>query len=687
MKIEILTKSNFVEIPKGSGKLSVPYWGTISVNMARYGFALSKEAVEELVKLSDKEAVAWWKNLEPVLQNLSGSSRKMENVVVYKNFPTEVLEKTEAEYWLAQILMYVGFPHTLFGEPEKDRPSLFEKVTLKVLRLANKDTLQNILNSLLQSPARWTKEQQKQVDFLLSSGSLNLDPTSVPFKENFIQVVQSCIDKGINVQVRSATDVLRLGVGLSCGDVSFKEKSRFINFNRRTRRYLVNLLEKSSNLEEDVARDKEKWKKFLRNLHPSDFGATNVCRIQKKLYKNNVRSFNSTVEMSILFDKEFAPSQPKALTLLSKRPGDYMRRFQHLYELYGNKAVRGFAKVLNKLSAIQLLKIDRYLATVNSRVYRTIAPKGDWSKLQILANNKSVDAKSVKFLREKISEALKKKLYAKKIKSCNLQDSAKNIKIQGNDADLSPYGRGTVFQIPGNMKFLRLASYWKAPGYGTVWFDNGVNFFDANWYPKETINWLNPHRAGAAFSGDPVCGSPEMKGRACQMIDLYLDKLESAGVRYAVWNILCYSRITFDKVEDVFASLQWGEEATDGKLFEPSRCQLAFPIKSKSYTKYVVCIDLKERTVTYLDANLKANVTSATYNEGLLSQQMPAYLEYLNTLPSVHDLFKPLRKSVTGPFVGFSDKGIKIKSKTALVFKPENKGNTYKPLDVQPLLK
>jgi hypothetical protein len=74
-----------------------------------------------------------------------------------------------------------------------------------------------------------------------------------------------------------------------------------------------------------------------------------------------------------------------------------------------------------------------------------------------------------------------------------------------------------------------------------------------------------------------------------------IDELAEAGVRWAVWNLLCYSRVSLDRAKEVFAALQWGERPEEGKLFEPARCQLAFPVKGPQFTKYVAMLDVARR--------------------------------------------------------------------------------------------
>jgi len=682
----ILLKNNFIEIPKSKNKLSNIYLGTIVSNLLNFGYALSIKAIKQLSTLNEEEAGILWSSIEKSLQEITGSNRNMEKFVVYKNFPEEVLKKSEAEYWISQILMYIGLPNEFFTEEEKPRESVLENLSLKILHLSDDKTLSTILNSNLQLPAKWIPEQETIVNFLVQSEKIIIDIKKIVFKENLIKFILSNPD----VKLTSAMDVLRLAVGLSNGDISLKEKSKFKNFSRKERRILLNLLEKSSNLEEDVARDKSKWKKLLYKLHPGDYLTKfpNVNFVYNKLYNSQVESFNSQI------DKYSSAKNVAALKLLQSRPGEFVRKLNRMISIFDKDVVKYFVLILPKLKISQLLKIEKYLETINSRKFLAFAPKGSWKKLQIVENKNFISEEIKSELLNEIKNVLTIKL-SKKLKSVNLSENAKMVKIQTNDSELASYGRGTTFPIPDNIKFIRSASYWQAKsfGYGNIWFDNGWNFFDKDWKVLGTCCWnverfnnlRNSEKDGSIFSGDPT-NSKDLKGRACQMIDLYIDELVKSGVRYAVWNILCYSKVSFNKADDVFASLQWGEEPQKGRLFEPKRAQLSFPIKGDNLAKYIAYIDLVERKLVYIDANFSAHVNSAQSNEKILEKNMPAFVEYLDTIPSVFDLFKNVKNNKSGVPVFYSDKDIIIKNKEAFVFKPENDANNFNQINVSEYL-
>lgn len=668
----ILVENSLVNIvTKSNGGITKTTLGTITANLAYYGYTLSKKAYQVLINMTDDEATAWWANVDVMLKELTGDNRDMDRFVVYKNFPKEVLEMSECEYWIKQIFMYLGFPKDLFTEEELDREEMNEKLSLKVLHLANKDSLVNILNNLLLSPVAWTEEQFKNVLALMVNVKESVDFSSIKFKENLINLLKVGLKEDIFIPLSSATDILRLATGLSDGDITLNENSRFVNFKRKVRRQLLEMLEKTSNLEDDLTRYKGKWKRLFEKLHPSDYKLPRVNDAYDKLYNNKLKSFNSKIEAYI------DAGDVKVFGPLASRPGEFMRRLNKLITVFGMTAADNFISILDKLTVHQLLKIRKYLETVNDRKFKTIAPKGNWTKLQILPNDVNIDSNIQGKILNSINEVLRTKFDIK----VKLDESAKNVKLQTNESDLTPYGRGTVFNIPENIKFIRTASYWKKVDRHTTWYDNGWNFFNENWYNEGTCCWnaTNFKSGSSIFSGDPV-NSTEMKGRACQMVDLYIDKLVAKGIRYAVWNVLCYSKESFNKAEDVFAALQWGEDPQKGKLFEPSRCQLAFPIKGDNLTKYVAYIDLVERKLVYMDANLYGDVSSANNNGPLMSEKMPAFVEYLNTLPSVWDLFDTVQDD-SGVPVMYSDENIELKEgQKAYVFKPINENNDFEQL-------
>jgi len=682
---QILIENGLIYIPNNNLQLTPTkaQLATILGNITYYGFSLSESVYTKLTKMGSTLLNEWWTSLEAALKAITGDDKKMGDFVVYKNFPAEVLDKSEGEYWLAQILMYWGFPNELFTEDAKDRETVIEQLPTKVLHLADDNSFSNIANSLLHSSVRWTDRQWKTIVDVLARLE-RVDVSAIPFKENMVQLTAFLMKNNYNVTINTATDVLRLAIGLSDGDISLRTNSKFRKFSRPERRFLLGLLNNCKNLEEDVARKRGQFKRLFFQLHPGDYKNAfgNVIVAYDKIYRGTkIKTFNSEIERLLHI------GSPEGLALLKTRPGEFLRRLRVALEKYGAQAVVAFCEIMPRLSIHQLLKIERYLLTVNDREYRTFAPNGNWTKLQIVESSHRLNDGLVISLSSAIAREVGNRVSAS-VPSVNLSIDTSKIKLQGNDSELTPYGRGTVFDIPENINFMRSASYWKTGGgVNNIWYDNGWNFFNDEWKPMGVLCWTDVKYANGAavFSGDPT-SSKDIEGNACQMIDLYLNKLAKANVRYAVWNILAYSRIPFDGVDEVYAALQWGEESQKNKLFEPSRNVFAFPLNGSNLTKYVAFIDVLERKLVYIDANLYGHVSSAASNQEILSEKMPAFVEYLSSLPSVYDLFKRVPRSRDGMPVLYDDSEISIDGGKAFVFKPQNEENTFEQFDVNALL-
>jgi hypothetical protein len=690
---QILVTNNFLAVPSSdanvepAGERSV---ATVLANIAYYGFVPGLDAVQAIQALSVDGLTDFWLGLEPILKEMTGANRNMTDVVVYKNFPKEVLDMTRARYWVNQLFMYLGAPNAWFAQDEVERAPLNESLRLKVLALAGADTLATIRAGLVANKTRWTDVQRDHA--LVLARALPLGVTRLSdfgFKENGVRQMAATLDVDQELDIPDATDVLRLAAAMSGEDVSLRTKVLFRRFNRAERRMMLGLLEVTKNLQADMAMRPTEWKHLLSALHPGDYKFPLVSNAYNALYRGDLTTFNSQVETHL------AKKDVAVLRLLQSRPGEFARRLHSLYGVFGQAAVTAFASVVDKLDTSQVLKLKSYVSAINGRKTLMYPPRGNWSKIQVVENTKvSFDDASLAELQATLAAVLGERMAAAFPEGVAMAIDVENVKLQTSDQELAPYGRGTVFEIPAQMQFLRTASYWEHPTDGrNTWFDNGWAFFGEDWTSMGACCW-NAQKfeaaddVGAVFSGDPT-NSKDLMGRGCQMIDLYLDKLAAAGVRYAVWNVLCYSNVAFKDANEVLATLQWGEHAEEGALFEPARAQMVFPLKGEAMTKYVAYVDVKSRKLVYMDANLPGRVDSMTSNLTYLTSQMPAYVEYLNALPSVADLFihAPQAEAAGATAVLYSDAGHDLpQGTTAYVFKPENASNQFEKLALEPLL-
>ncbi len=684
----------------------LPEVATILHNMAYYGYTVDEDAYRLLTSASIDNMDAFWKAIEPALKNLTGADRNMDKFVVYKNFPKEVMEKSQAEYWIAQLCMYLGFStshNSVFAQAPTARKTIdLGEHKPKVLRSMPDSTTakKNILDSLVSAKSRWNDTQR--ADFInCVDGKMDVvEFDAFGFSENAANAfLLYGKDDFSNLRCSNATSMLRAILVKKTGlveharlDASSIMPSQ-LKFTKPQRRNIVNALNAFSveALCADFKRNEFKWKSVLRKLHPGDYNWANAVKsAYNSLYNSEIQTFESAT----VFKKGFSFNNEKALNLLATRPGYFARRFVEAYSFCGDKAIAKLGEVVDKLDTRQLVWLKAFLASYNARSTFSAAPKGRWTRMKVFCRSlkAAFPEDRIQVCIDLIDDVLAARL-TEKYGAINYDIKLLDVKFQTNDQKLATYGRGTSFDIPQNIKFLRSASYWEntRTGGGSCWFDNGWVFLDESKKVLNTCSWNhNRYHNAAIFSGDPV-NSKELKGRACQMIDLYIDELLALGVRYCVWNIMCYSKIKFSDATEVLATLQMGEDAQAGKLYEPSRAQMVFPLKSDALTSYVAYVDLKLRKLVYMDADLGGDVssTSSYKTTALVAEKFPAYLDYLSSIPSVYDLVSAVESSDSADAIKFvySDFEVDITDgRDAFVFRPENTVNQFTPIKLTDLL-
>jgi len=655
--------------------------GTVLANMAYFGVAPSRVLFDLLASLTPEGLSLFWMQTRPQLAAATGEDRDMSAHVVYRNFPREVLDMPEADYWIRQIGMYLGLPNALFTEEEDPRAALDERIELRILEVAGIDTDTQILETLQASGTSWTDLDVAAMLEIIDTlpRPLVIDTGDFRFRANGIRMATEAFPReDVEIRTSSATDVLRLAAALSGADPELRRPPRFRRFNRAERRRFVALLEGCSALETDFGRRREIWKRFLSRLHPGEMKAPRVSAAYHDLHCGSKSRVAARIEAG------FRDGDPAVLGCLSTDPGTFMRQLHRAYGSFGRQAFEAFLESAPALSTEQLLRLERYFRTAAGRTSFLVRPRGNWSKAQILPNTKpAIEGDDLSLLLEGIGALLGRRLAARVPEGVSLDPAVCNIALKSNGQELAPYGRGTRFPIPPQMTFLRSASYWACPSPNNIWFDNSWNFFHADWTPAGCCCWnMVEFETGAVFSGDPT-NSKDLQGRGCQMIDLYPDRLREAGVRYALWSLLCYNLIPFSEAREVLATLQWGEEAQSGNLFEPARAQMVFPVTGTDLVKAIAFVDLETRELVYLDAGLAANVLSAEKNCASLARRMPAVSEHLCSLPRVGDLFA---HAPAGPTpILFSDAGTDIQGR-AWVFQRTNPENRVDQIDLDAIL-
>lgn len=655
--------------------------GTVLSNLAWYGFVPSKELFTLISKYSSEELKSFWASTQETMIYFFKDVLEAKEGVVYKNFPEEVLQKSESEYWIAQILMYLGLPIDFFAEPEKEREAVsIDLSTLKVLKLADSDTLVNIFNSFKTKKVSLTPDEILMADCLVKELNITeIDISDFAFKMNGINII-GALETSVKVIANNMTDILRYAVILSGKkEIDLGQRIAFFKFSRANRKLLLSMMCNITHYEDDIAARRETFKALFKALRPGDYKwAKSVSIMYDELYNGKLRSLNGKVDVNKGNEVSFA--------LLKSRPGVLVRRFHEMYTTNSEMAVASMKEVLKSLTVYQLLKFKKYVQNINDIKILMAKPNSSWDKAKMIENKKVViQEKDINELELAIKDMLKIKLDEKLPEGIVYDEKLESVKLPSNDQELN-IGRGTVIDIPENISFLRSATYWKTENSYNMFYDNSWNLLNENPTLDDSVCWNTSVITDVGvFSGDPVIQNNKNKV-ATQIIDINLNVAKEKGYVYALWNVLSFNNINFLKAEKAFGCLQLLEDCPQkGELFEPSKVDIQLDIKTNGLNKFFVLVDIQNRKLIYLDMPLpKMNTNSASNNRKALRELLPVILDQLKLIPSVKDLVECVSKGET-PFL-YTDAETPVKGK-AYVFKEKNQESEIDLIDLQNLLK
>lgn len=263
---------------------SLTHLFTFELNLSSLGFSLEQNFALVLAKQPVAVIDDLYKELISALKALIGADKEYK--VMYPNFPKQVAEANDAELWINAILHYVSFGTWLPEYEKVERAPLEELSKRQELTLGSLEDLKEIFTNLLNSKTSLAKQDYEDLEWCLENveESWNWIPEEIAFKEILAWISAKLVEEGkikvLAKYYKTATDVLRLTVSLSGGDVSLAENTKFKSFSRKERRIIMTLLAQCSNLEEDMWRYREQWIRLGERLHPGEFKGQAFKKVQ-----------------------------------------------------------------------------------------------------------------------------------------------------------------------------------------------------------------------------------------------------------------------------------------------------------------------------------------------------------------------------------------------------------------------
>lgn len=656
-----LRRKSKIYVKIGSGGATIQHVASAQKEAEQLGFVFSENLIRRLYTLSIDELSHFLRSLFKDLRELVGAHRTFNPL--YPNFPSQVLALSESELYLNAIQHYLTLSRfSDDGEPRL--PLLHGKVT-RIIELGQLDEFESIFSVLAGARSSLSQQDKEDLEWFVRQyrGDIfRLLPGSITFKENIAHlgallldhVPSDATDAFLAKHFATATDVLRLSVALSGGDVSLAEPCKFKTMPRSRRKLLLALTECCPSIIEDMLRWKERWKRLGEKLHPGDH-ATRFPKTHAafEIIRQNLpfHSFNAQVETCLN-----AGEIERAALTLKTRPGEFARRLDHLLRQANdaNAIIRLFDTIADQVSSPVMLQVMSHFKHRGRHTLRVFFPKGNAAKIYAIDDTRTrISTETCEAIVQRCEKALIQH-YSKlpPLGKCYISEQLTDYYVptaqRSASRSLRTLTRGSRLPIP-ETAFARLFLWWMN-GHSRTDLDLSAVLYNTNYQYIDALTYYNLRSYGAYHSGD-VVDAP--KG-AAEFIDLDLAQLRNRGVRFVVMVVNSYTSQPYCDLPECFAGLMVRTNLDSGEAFEPRTVTDRVDLASSDRICLPLTLDLQSSEIIWLDIGLQETPYFNNIHNNLSGVSL--MLRAMTSLekPDLHTLFS-LHAQARGEIVIHSD--------------------------------
>lgn len=646
-----LRRRSRIVLPEGEGQgLPLSYAVSVARNLESFGFTLSEPLIRACQALSLEQLTALYQQLVTDLRAATGAHRAFRPM--YPNFPQQVMAMGESELYLNALIHYVTGGKWLPPSRPKLRLPLMDKAEPKVIELGTREEFEGLFPQVASANAALSEQDSEDLTWFVSTfgdGIERLLPEDVPQKENMAFLAGLLIAHTTHAEAflgrycKTATDVLRLAVALSAGDVSLAKPTKFRSFKRPERRLLLGLLEGRQNLTEDMLRWRGRWVRLGEKLHPGEHRAAfPKTAAAFGVLRDGLpfETFNGRVETALA-----AGDAAEAVRILTPRAGDFARRLDHVLRLDPSaqtEAVAAFAAVAEKVSTPVLLQVRAHFsARPDPPPLRVFFPKGSVAKAHVEENvlpplSEGVCAQ----VADVCAEALRQRFSAltplgRVYVDPKLSHYTVPFATRSASKSFRTVGRGSRLPLPAGCQVLRFFVWWHN-GKERTDIDLSAAMFDADFALKDLVSYYSLTGYGGVHSGD-IVDAP--KG-ASEFIDVTLAKVREQGVRYIVMVLQSYTQQPYADLPECFAGWMARQEPGSGEVYDPRTVEGRLDLTADTRIAIPLIFDVLDGTTVWCDMALKSSPNWQNNVHGNLSG-IAVTLQSLVSLkkPNLFDLF------------------------------------------------
>ena len=623
--------------------LSIEELATLIKKFEGYGYIFSKELA---IAISKEERNVIIDKLKAVIKVIEDFKSDKNYTVFYKNFPDEVINMSEVDLYINQILHYwIGYLPSNSENVIKEDVEPSKLVKARELNLIDDEMIEKLFIDLLSSNVTLSEQYLDDVCVLTNNKSikeLEKYMEYIQMKETLTTVSSYILKKeGVLIgNFKTATDILRLIAKIS--DVELNNKHiHFAYFSRAELSQLMTKLENLQNPMPDIKRYSKPWHTFFKLY-------------AKKINFHKYPKVRNAVDMlfgdiSYMTDRGKINEKIKRLPIMSEEELD---NFVKEYIVFYGDYVREILSLLNKAKENQyeelLLGLENCVTKVNTRILfqlydriinlkekdktvpRLVNSKGKWRRLrESISLSDELLNRVLQIVEDGIKTQLKEKENLGKV---FIDEDYKNIMLTTSEKDsnvsLRPMTRGSRIKFNPKAEVLRFFVAWKnlddktlkelntayskldektlkelTPMYSRVDVDLSALTFNENLEFNDVVAYYNQKKSGFAFSGD-ITNAPE---GALEYIDVFdLERLKKKENRYILMQIRSYNGYTFEEINSVYAGVMelTSIEAKEKKNMYSTAITEGFQIVSSERTTNTILVDLKKFEYIWLDMNM-----------------------------------------------------------------------------------
>lgn len=626
---------------------------TFFANLHSLGYIPNADLYATVCKMNDEDIISLYKEVIPQIKNSIGV-RKYKPM--YPNFPKQVIEASKEELFINALVHYWSDGQIIPDYEVEERFPLYEKTKVHTLGVWDENDLCLFFQRKMASAvALSTTDKTSIADFLKEYGNAFI-PDEMPNKENKCFVLGNIFkadfpikDKSaiLKTHILTATDLLRVIVALSGGEVSLEGKIRIVNFARSERKIFLSILDglkNKKNVLEDMKRYSNAWIIVGEKLHPGEY---------KKQFPNAYHAFDVLRNEKILtFNGEVAKTISKkdyvsAAKLLQSRPGEFARKLDFLLRessiSEGRKIIELFTTVADKVSVNILLQVRAHFGCREEKSLRVFFPKGNVAKCYFVENNvgeilPTISSDIVAVCTKAIQMQLTKKdALGKVYVSPELKTYTVPLVQRNASKSLHTISRGSRIKLPENCKTLRAFLWWKNCPDSRTDIDLSAQLVDENFKSCGALWYGNLTGQGAYHSGD-IVSAP--KG-ACEFIDVNIETVKKNKAKYILFSANSFTQQPFVALPECFIGFMSRENLNSGEIFEPKTVQHKIDITSNSKICVPFAFDIESMELIWLDmsntVSRKARCNNINESRDILLTSFQGFVEA--NYPNLYDLF------------------------------------------------